>query len=315
MSDWYYADAQQQRQGPLSAEALALRFHQGRIRLDTLVWRDGLAGWQPLRDFSDELALQQAPAETFYAHREDDPMQAGTADAAATTAASPDGHAGHSPYAPPVAALTSFEPVHAGAEVIHAGFWKRVAASTIDGILMTLVLLVVLAIGGVLLGIGMKSVANDLASGAVGGFFILGVYGVPIVLQAIYFTWMHASGHQATLGKMAVGIKVVQGDGQRIGTGRSLGRWAGYFFLHLFTCGITSVISAFTVGLGLRKQALHDMVADTLVVDRWAFTAHPERQRRELGAVTVAMMVLLGLLVVGYIVLLGFVGAMAGRAG
>lgn len=315
MSIWYYADTRQQRQGPLSAEALALRFHQGQIRLDTLVWRDGLADWQPLRDFSDELALQQAPVGTFYTHREDNPMQAGSADAATTTASPLDNHAGHSPYAPPVAALTSFEPVHAGAEVIHAGFWKRVAASTIDGILMTLVLLVVLAIGGVLLGIGMKSVANDLASGAVGGFFILGVYGVPIVLQAIYFTWMHASGHQATLGKMAVGIKVVQGDGQRIGTGRSLGRWAGYFFLHLFTCGITSLISAFTVGLGLRKQALHDMVADTLVVDRWAFTAHPERQRSELGAVTVAMIVLLGLLVVGYIVLLGFIGAMAGRAG
>ena len=56
------------------------------------------------------------------------------------------------------------------------------------------------------------------------------------------------------------------------------------------------------------------MVADTLVVDRWAFTAHPERQRRELGQVTIAMIVLLALLVVGYIVLLGFVGAMAGRA-
>ena len=318
MSNWYYADARQQQQGPLSAEALALHFHKGQIRLDTLVWRDGLAGWQPLRDFSDELALQQALTEIFYTHGEDRPMEAGPAwpaDAATTAASSLDGLAGNSPYAPPVAALTSFERVHAGAEVIHAGFWKRVAASTIDGILMTLVLLVVLAIGAVLLGIGMKSVANDLASGAVGGFFILGVYGVPIVLQAIYFTWMHASGHQATLGKMAVGIKVVQSDGQRVATGRSLGRWAGYFFMHLFSCGITSVISAFTVGLGLRKQALHDMVADTLVVDRWAFTAHPERQRRELGAVTVAMMVLLGLLVVGYIVLLGFVGAMAGRAG
>lgn len=310
MSNWYYADAQQQRQGPLSAQALALHFHQGRIRLDTLVWRDGLAGWQPLRDFSDELELQRTPAEVLYT-----PVEAGPAVAATAAASSLGSDAGNSPYAPPVAVLTSFAPVHAGAEVVHAGFWKRVAASTIDGILMTVVLLVVLALGAVLLGIGMKSVANDLASGAIGGFFILGVYGVPIVLQAIYFTWMHASGHQATLGKMAVGIKVVQSNGQRIATGRSLGRWAGYFFMHLLTCGITSLISAFTVGLGLRKQALHDMVADTLVVDRWAFTAHPERQRRELGAVTIAVIVLLALLIVGYIVLLGFVGAMAGRAG
>ena len=83
MSNWYYADAQQQRQGPLSAEALALHFHQGQIRLDTLVWRDGLAGWQPLRDFSDELELQRAPAEVFYT-----PVEAGPA-GAATAAADP----------------------------------------------------------------------------------------------------------------------------------------------------------------------------------------------------------------------------------
>lgn len=320
MSNWYYADAEHQRQGPLQAEEMGQRFHQGRLRLDTLVWREGLAEWQPLRHFTQELALHQAPAETFYT-----PVDAAPAEERSARANPPAAWAGvsgaqpsampDSPYAPPAAPLASFEAVQIGDEVVHAGFWKRVAASTIDGLLITAVLLAVLAVGAVLLGIGMNSVANDVASGAIGGFFILGVYGVPIVLQAIYFTWMHGSSHQATLGKMAVGIKVVQGNGQRIGTGRSLGRWAGYFFMHLFSCGITSLVSAFTVGLGLRKQALHDMVADTLVVDRWAYTAHPERQRHELGPVTIGVIVLLVLLVVGYIVLLGFVGAMAGRAG
>ena len=66
MSNWYYADADRQRQGPLTAEELSQRFHQGKLRLDTLVWRDGLADWQPLRDFTAELSLHQAPAETFY---------------------------------------------------------------------------------------------------------------------------------------------------------------------------------------------------------------------------------------------------------
>lgn len=297
MSIWYYADAQQHRQGPLSADELALRFQQGHLLLDTLVWREGLTGWQPLGDFSDELGLLSPPAEALHA-----PLEARL------------GQATDSPYAPPGAKLISSEPVQSGAEVVHAGFWKRVAASTIDGILLAIVMLVVLAIGAALLGVGMKSMADGFASGAVSGLFILGVYGIPIVLQALYFTWMHASAHQATLGKMAVGIKVVQRNGQRIANGRSLGRWASYFFMHLFSCGITSLVSAFTVGLGQRRQALHDMVADTLVVDRWAFTAHPERQRRELGGVTIAVIILLALLVVGYVVLLGFVGVMAARA-
>ena len=41
-------------------------------------------------------------------------------------------------------------------------------------------LALLLAIGAALLGIGMKSVTDDLASGALGGFFILGIYVVPI---------------------------------------------------------------------------------------------------------------------------------------
>ena len=31
------------------------------------------------------------------------------------------------------------------------------------------------------------------------------------------------------------------------------------------------------------------MIASTLVVDQWAFTAHPERQRHELGTVTLVI--------------------------
>ena len=304
MTNWYYADATRQRQGPLSAAELAQRFHQGTIRLDTLVWRDGLPQWQPLRDFSDELALHQAPAETFY----------GVADAGAAPVAAGNADPGaESPYAPPVAVLTSNEAFHGGGEVVHAGFWKRFAASTIDGLLMGVVMLLVLGLGGAMLGVGMSSMASDLASGTLGIAFILGLYVVPIVLQAAYFTWMHASAHQATLGKLAVGIKVAQTDGRRISTGRSLGRFAAYFFMHLFSCGITTLVSAFMVGLGQRKQGLHDMVADTLVVDRWAFTAHPERQRHELGPVTIAMIILAAVLALGYVVAIFAIGVMAGQ--
>ena len=81
MSNWYYADAERQRQGPLTAEELTQRFHQGRLRLDTLVWRDGLADWQPLRAFTVELALHQAPAEIFYTPVEASPVQASPLDA------------------------------------------------------------------------------------------------------------------------------------------------------------------------------------------------------------------------------------------
>ena len=65
-----------------------------------------------------------------------------------------------------------------------------------------------------------------------------------------------------------------------------------------------------------RKQGLHDLMCDTLVVDKWAFTSHPERQRDELGTVAVVVLVLGGLLIVGLLVLAvaaGFAIASMGR--
>ena len=57
MSDWYYSAGNDQRQGPLSSDDLVAQFRHGRIGLDTLVWRDGQAQWQPLGDFAAELGL------------------------------------------------------------------------------------------------------------------------------------------------------------------------------------------------------------------------------------------------------------------
>lgn len=57
MSDWYYSAGNEQRQGPLSTEELVGLFRQGRVGLDTLVWRDGQSQWQPLADFAAELGL------------------------------------------------------------------------------------------------------------------------------------------------------------------------------------------------------------------------------------------------------------------
>ena len=147
MSNWYYADAERQRQGPLSAEELTQRFHQGRLRLDTLVWRDGLADWQPLRTFTAELALHQAPAEIFYnpveaSLAQASPLDAGPAyapAAASVASATVTPAFPSSPYAPPTATLTSDEAFYAGGEVVQAGFWKRVAAYLIDAFALGIV--------------------------------------------------------------------------------------------------------------------------------------------------------------------------------
>jgi hypothetical protein len=47
--DWFYAEAGQQR-GPVSEAEFQRMVQAGTIRGETLVWREGMANWQPYRD-------------------------------------------------------------------------------------------------------------------------------------------------------------------------------------------------------------------------------------------------------------------------
>jgi uncharacterized RDD family membrane protein YckC len=143
---------------------------------------------------------------------------------------------------------------------------------------------------------------------ASGLLFLASIYLFPLVLFGIYYAAFHASSRQATLGKMAVGIKVVRTDGTRISLARGVGRFFATI-LSTLIIGIGFLMAGFTE----RKQALHDMICDTLVVDKWAYTAHPEWQKRELGTVTVVILAIFGVLMLLFGLIMAFV--MIGVAG
>jgi uncharacterized RDD family membrane protein YckC/Tfp pilus assembly major pilin PilA len=84
-----------------------------------------------------------------------------------------------------------------------------------------------------------------------------------LIVPWLYFAFMESSSQQATLGKLAVGVMVTDLAGQRIGFGRATGRYWGKFVSALILY-IGYIMAAFTA----RKQALHDVMADTLVVHR-----------------------------------------------
>ena len=89
-----------------------------------------------------------------------------------------------------------------------------------------------------------------------------------------------------------------------------------YFLFVLMTCGIGVLISGLMVAFTERKQALHDMLCDTLVVDKWAFTDRPEWQERGLGTVTVVILVLFGLFIAGALAVgLAMVGLISSMKG
>lgn len=281
MASWHYADQQQQQQGPVDEAELVRLYHAGQIGLDTLVWQPELPQWQALGDFQVALGLQLAAAPSI----------------------SPSA----SPYAPPSSPLLKDEPAVQGGEVVYAGFWKRVAAYAIDAVIVAMVGGIIGGIIGGVLGVAMLG-SGGVAGNSAGMLVIQLVSNlVGMVLGLSYFGWMHASTSSATLGKMAIGIKVVRPDGQRISFTRGVGRYFGLIVSSL-PLGIGFAMAGFTE----HKRALHDMLCDTWVVDKWAFTAQPELQRRELGTVTVVVLVLFGLLlVVGLLAIIGLAAMFA----
>lgn len=291
MTDWYYSDAQRQQHGPVDAGELASLHNKGLLTADMLVWREGMSGWKPWREMIREVIAGGAPEDP----RAD--AMARAAEAAPNDGAyRPYAIAEPSPYAPPQAQVASSSRVVTDGHIVYAGFWKRVAASIIDNFLLGIVGGVIGGMLGFAIGMGAGLEDSPVLDVMINLF--------SIALGALYFGWMHSSEQQASLGKMAVGIKVVRTSGERISFARGIGRHFATI-LSAIILGIGYLMAAFTD----RKQALHDMICDTLVVDKHAFTDHPEWQNEELGTVTVVILVLAGLMLLGLFAVLMIAGA------
>lgn len=94
-------------------------------------------------------------------------------------------------------------------------------------------------------------------------FFGMALFTAVIRLFAgwLYWAGMESSTYQATLGKMALGLKVTDLAGNRISFARASGRYFGKILSSMIL-----LIGYIMAGFTERKQALHDMLAGTLVL-------------------------------------------------
>jgi hypothetical protein len=60
---WYYA-AEGRQAGPVSQEDLAALVRSGHVSMDSLVWREGMPNWQPLREVQANIPALTAPVGT-----------------------------------------------------------------------------------------------------------------------------------------------------------------------------------------------------------------------------------------------------------
>jgi uncharacterized RDD family membrane protein YckC len=144
----------------------------------------------------------------------------------------------------------------------YAGFWLRLVALIIDGFIIEVV--VGIPFFMFLGGIGaMKSLeagdAQDFVAQFLGALLLFLL--ISSVAVWLYYAIFESSSWQATPGKRALGLYVTDLLGQRVSFARASGRFFAKFISRL-TLGVGFIMAGFTE----RKQALHDMIAGTLVL-------------------------------------------------
>ncbi len=126
-----------------------------------------------------------------------------------------------------------------------AGFWIRLGASLLDGIIIFIVL----------------------------GFISLILFGdfdytksISLsIVEFLYIILLPVFWYGYVLGKRICGIRIVKIDGSNVGILNMILRWVVGGIIYALTLGIALIVSAFMVGLREDKRAIHDFVAGTYV--------------------------------------------------
>jgi uncharacterized RDD family membrane protein YckC len=165
--------------------------------------------------------------------------------------------------------------VAAAAARTYAGFWLRLVAAIIDGLILAIPM-------GLLIFITIASIVPTLLQNAhntqdpqqamaIVAAILPRIFFLLILFAAgswLYWALLESSEWQATLGKKALGLYVTDLDGKRTTFGRTSGRfWSGRGISFVPSIGgLYYLIDCIMAGFTEKKQALHDMIASCLVL-------------------------------------------------
>lgn len=140
-----------------------------------------------------------------------------------------------------------------GQDFNYAGFWNRVGAKLIDGLILGLV-------GGVLNG----AIQAALMTGGGEEMFVAVVSVVLMLLNfgiGIAYVTFLVGKYGATPGKMALGLKIIKPDGEQLSYLQAFGRyWAEML------SGMTLGIGYLMVAFDDESRGLHDRICETRVI-------------------------------------------------
>jgi uncharacterized RDD family membrane protein YckC len=274
--NWYYVENGRQA-GPVPEETLPALIREGTVRLDTLLWREGMEQWKALQDLSGTEppflgAVQAALAEAVAEGRPSSvppggfPSGEGRALCAecrrvfSTGDMIPFGEQWVCADCKPLFFQRIREGVQPAPALRYAGFWVRLFATFVDSIAVAFICLVAmipfsLVVQGAMRGRAEPSESVVLVVGLT-FFMMFMMFAIPTLYESLL-----TGRYGATWGKMLCGLRVVRPDGARITYGRSFVRYFAKCISYL-TFYIGFIIAAFDG----QKRALHDHICSTRVV-------------------------------------------------
>jgi len=240
--NWYYA-ADAQQVGPFDEEAFRDLVSKGEIQATTLVWRSGMSGWKPLSESGFTTAAVSAGPVLFCSecgspHPSDEMIQFGNTWVCANC---------KDRFTQKLR-----EGVTRGEVRRYGGFWIRTLARLLDAILIWMCFYALTAGFG-----GWTSILRSASSGLFSIIFL-----VEWVSAAIYEILLTAR-YGATLGKRALGLRVITERGDPLTLSLSAGRYLANL-VSSATFSIGYIMAAFDP----EKRALHDRICNTRVVTK-----------------------------------------------
>ena len=142
----------------------------------------------------------------------------------------------------------------------YASFGQRLVAYILDNLIISVPLGCIMIF---VFGAGV-AIAEELGSEGIISLLVLLIQFVWLGVSWLYFSLFQSGPKMATPGKMAMGIVVTNISGKRITWANATGRFFAKILSGMAFC-IGYILAAFTE----KKQALHDILAGTIVLNKF----------------------------------------------
>jgi uncharacterized RDD family membrane protein YckC len=264
MASWHYTE-NGQNFGPFDEAAIVELIDNNTVTKDTLVWNEDLGDWKAAGETELGQYFKEASGAVMETRTKSSDSYAQCTQCRNNFSQSDlvdiDGQLVCSECKPQMLRKMQ-EGVAEIGYFRYAGFWIRVVAYIVDAIILWIIQLPISLVLGVVMGMA-SAAAGDDPSQSLMIVIPIQILNIAIsILIPLLYSVIFIVKKGATPGKMAVGIKVINADGnEKISVGKAFGRYFAKI-LSWIIFGIGFIMIAFDD----QKRGLHDRICKTLVV-------------------------------------------------